>query len=774
MNRYTSETLAQIDWDKMLELLSKFSHFAITANTILHNYQDRSQQEILDTFNKTQQWLDCIRNDENTLISIFANISPQSHLSQISLSISKGSIPSLLELHLIASCCENYLSSFDHLPPYHTSEVELSKIQKSVLPFIKKIRLLINKNGDASYENLPEVKKAQDKIIALEKNIREVIQKVMTNPETNKSLQYNNYDIIYDRYVLPIKSDSYNYQLGTIVARSETGKTLYVEPIDLKILANTRLELLNKIDEIINTYCLHAFQLISDHIQVFCQILLSLDHFDEYLTRAKFAHALGLSKPNIVKNKEIKLFNFFHPLISQPIKNHLVLSEEQVGMLISGPNMGGKTATLKAICLILFMAKNGLFVPAQEAHLFLFEDIFYFSDDLQNITNGQSSFSGEVNKYLAALATFSQSKLFIFDEIFNTTSSEEASALAFSLFKEIDAQGGKILASTHHQTLKTLVHQDKSFISAHVSFDNNNNQPTYRLITGVPGSSYALNIFTKIMQNFDLSSHLLKRAQHLLDNKMLHYEALLNSLNQKQVELDHQIQAVKLQKKEIENLKEAERGILQLQRDKNFQKLRHEIDTIKENYIHKIKHQNNEKIIEKVTQEIIAEISPPSQQSVLLNESLYRNIESKIKINEFVVGKTYFSEILNCDVVISKIDYKKKRAFVNKGNVSVFVPLASLNKSKNKSSANIKSSITIAETSYILDARGMRLIEFEIETDRLIAQLYNDSFPYIEIIHGHGDGILKNWLHQLIKKNPDLSFIDDESGNQGVTRIKLT
>jgi DNA mismatch repair protein MutS2 len=768
------ETLAQIDWDKIVDLLTTFSHFESTPATILHNNQNLAHQEIQDIFDHTEQWINSLQSDDNTFFILFSNIRSDRDLTKLAHAISKNSTPSLEELNLIACCCENYFSCFNSFPNYYSSNVNFSLTQKSVIPFIKKIRLLIAKNGDISYENLPEIKKAQEKIIQIEKSIREIIQKFITNPETNKSLQYNNFDVIYDRYVLPVKSDSYNYQLGTIVARSETGKTLFVEPLELKQLANSRLELLNKIDEIINTYCLQSFQLISNHINVFCKLLLDFNHFDQFITRARFAISLNLCRPNIVSTKELKLFNFFHPLITNPIKNNLTITEDQAGLLISGPNMGGKTAALKAICLILLSAKNGLFVSAQEAHLYLFDDIYYFSDDLQNISNGQSSFSGEVNKYLDALSIFSRSKLFIFDEIFNTTSSEEASALAYSLFKEIHAQGGRMLASTHHQTLKTLVHQDKAFISAHVSFDNENNQPTYRLVTGIPGSSYAINIFKKILQSYSLSPHLLKRAQHLLENKMLHYEALINSLNQKQVELDQQLHLVKSQRKEIENLKEAERGILQLQRDKSFQKLRNEIDAIKENYISRIKDLSSEKNIEKITLEVKHELSPLSEQSLILSENLYQNIEPTIKINELKVGKNYFSEILNCDVMISKIDYKKKKALVNKGNVSILVPLASLRKGKNNSHPAAKSHVELIETSYILDARGMRLTEFEIETDRLIAQLYGDLFPYIEIIHGHGDGILKNWLKQLVLKNPDLTIMDDESGNQGMTRIKLT
>ena len=349
MNKYTPETLAQIDWEKMIEVLSISSHFDSTANTILQHNETLAHQEILDIFDYTQQWIHCIQSDDHALALLFSNLSPSIDLGKIALAISKNSIPTIQELNIIACTCENFLVNYNSLPLYYTSQGNFSHSQKSLTPFLKKIRLLIAKNGDLSFENLPEVKKAQEKISQIEKSIRDIIQRFITNPETNKALQYNNFDVIYDRYVLPIKSDSYNYQLGTIVARSETGKTLYVEPLELKQLANSRLELLNKIDEIINSYCLQCFELVKNNLSIFCKILLDFNHFDEFLTRARFAIENRLTKPNILKNKEIRLFNFFHPLIASPVKNDFLLLEEQAGLLISGPNMGGKTATLKAI-----------------------------------------------------------------------------------------------------------------------------------------------------------------------------------------------------------------------------------------------------------------------------------------------------------------------------------------------------------------------------------------------------------------------------------------
>jgi len=188
MNKYTSETLTQIDWEKMVEVLSTSSHFDLTANTILHQNETLAHQEILDIFDYTQEWINCIQSDEHALTRLFSNISASTDMAKLALAISKSSIPTIHELNIIACSCENFLMYFNTLPQYYTSQINISNVQKSVTPFLKKIRILIAQNGDITYENLPEVKKAQEKISQLEKSIRDIIQRFITNPETNKTL----------------------------------------------------------------------------------------------------------------------------------------------------------------------------------------------------------------------------------------------------------------------------------------------------------------------------------------------------------------------------------------------------------------------------------------------------------------------------------------------------------------------------------------------------------------------------------------------------------
>ncbi len=150
MNKYSLETLAQIDWDMIVDLLTTFSHFDTTPATILHNNQNLAHQEIQDIFDNTEQWINSLQSDDNTFFILFSNIRPDRDLTKLAHAISKNSTPSLEELNLIACCCENYFACFNSFPDYYSSNVNFSLTQKSVIPFIKKIRLLIDKKVDIS------------------------------------------------------------------------------------------------------------------------------------------------------------------------------------------------------------------------------------------------------------------------------------------------------------------------------------------------------------------------------------------------------------------------------------------------------------------------------------------------------------------------------------------------------------------------------------------------------------------------------------------------
>ncbi|MFZ8934178.1 MAG: MutS-related protein, partial [Bacteriovoracaceae bacterium] len=251
-------------------------------------------------------------------------------------------------------------------------------------------------------------------------------------------------------------------------------------------------------------------------------------------------------------------------------------------MLISGPNTGGKTVTLKSIAINYLFLHLGMFIPSKKAKLYPFKKIFYFSHDQQDLKSGLSSFASEAKNYLYLLEEIRNDEaLILIDEIFNSTSSEEASALAIALIEEIfKISQSLVFISTHHQFLKAYTHQQKQLISCHVGFDSVKHTPTFKLVLGTPGGSMAFDIFQQLCQNFKLHNNIGNRAREVLESDKLNYENLINELINKQTHLDKVIEENKRTQQQLERKKRQQDGLLLLEKEKILSEFNKKLDKL--------------------------------------------------------------------------------------------------------------------------------------------------------------------------------------------------
>lgn len=213
------------------------------------------------------------------------------------------------------------------------------------------------------------------------------------------------------------------------------------------------------------------------------------------------ANSLAGCFPEIVSTQLILMDDFYHPSLEHPVKNKFIMGNLQNVLLISGPNTGGKSIILKAICINYLLMYAGLPVAASAASLFDYKEIFYLATDGQDLNKGLSSFAAEAQKIIRIMDSIERKSLLLVDEIFNSTSSEEASVIAFAVMNYWNKnQLGHAIFTSHHQTLKSWVHETNTMTSAHVGFDSDTGAPTYVLHLGIPGSSHAIEIFKKFLK----------------------------------------------------------------------------------------------------------------------------------------------------------------------------------------------------------------------------------------------------------------------------------
>ena len=692
--------------------------------------------------------------------------------------LQKGRILELERLSAVVSMVELVLAHFSFFEAL--SGAAWNERVKNFKSFFKReilreFRTFVSPEGEVDYFKHPKLKMLRKEQLETEMAIRQTLDNLKNSPDYQNALQFEGRDIINDKYTLAVKSDNFSSKLGAIVARSESGRTLYVEPVKIRNLNRDRFEILLKIDSIILKITKEFCDKLASWGDVIDRFEFLVRLFDQLDTRARLALELNLSEPTLSNKPYIKLENFFHPLIENPVKNSARLDEQTRGLVISGPNTGGKTAAIKSIALCCLFAKHGLFVPAAQAEIHLFERVFYFGNDQQNLPQGLSSFAAETKNYAFLLENLGSSNLVVIDEIFNSTSSEEASALAVSLFDQIAKDSStKIVVSTHHQTLKTLAHSDKSYVSCHVGFNTETSSPTYKLVYGFPGKSMALEVFRELTKENDACSVIYSQAIKRLDNKMLNYEKLLGELAFKEEKLSKLISANENLQKELRNQKESAKAVAKLKINEEVNKTRAQLQKIASQAREVYKEAKSGTIagkrsLEKKFQNLESKLPLKAEKGQIFQER--KPDRSMQKPTKLLPGEKYFCSFINQTVTLKELK-KNGQALVSKGAVTLKCPSDTLWLSNVSSSRQVV--VTASRHSDVkleYDCRGMRLSEFQNLVESVVPEILSGSVPFVNFIHGHGSGALKSWLRSYVKASPEIQWDQTESGNDGETRL---
>lgn len=730
---------------------------------------------------RTQTYLQEFKDDYRQIVSqLFGKLPADESLDRHILHLAKEGVLSFSELNKVVLLVESAQFVKQDLPKFKIAEFQkIAEMDFQIIQrkFLREFRHLVDSSGEVHFERHPELADLNRRLRELEDKIRKTVQEWLNNSANQKVLQYNSYDVHYDRFVVPVRSDSYRSDLGLIVSRSESGQTLFVEPFEVRDACNRRLELIAKIDEIINQLAMKFSRLLGEHGVLINESLYHIRRIDFYLAKTDFATRYHLECPSIRSNPGFKFTGLFHPLIKNAVKNSADCHQSNHGIVISGPNTGGKTVFLKSVTLAYLLFYHGFFVPAAEAEMYPYEGVFYFGNDLQDLQVGLSSFSGEVKNYIDLMENILPSNLILIDEIFNSTSSDEASALSLSYFDELHKRAVcHIVVSTHHQMFKTLIHQDRNYISCHVGFDTTNMKPTYKIQWGTPGASMAIDIFRILSRGHDEVKDVPAKALSHLSAKNVSYETLLQKVSQKQIELDQMLTSNRQLEVELKNQKGAMEGILNLRMKEELTKARQEVDKILA---------EARSLVEEARRNEIQKVKRIDDKSHQLKSQIdkLRGIEvveeevpvGDLTIEEVKSGDTVYSHMLKKEFTVQGVDLRRREVTIAKGPIKLTVPVATLGRSK-RAPLKPKVSVSFVKTSNSqleFDVRGMRLSEFQNLIEKALGDLLSGDVPYISVIHGHGDGVLKNWLRDYLKRSRDFQGELPETGNDGETKIVL-
>lgn len=773
---------SQVEWDILSQIISDFAHFERNKQNLTNELFHNRLEDLKFEFFKIQTYQREFKDDYRQIVAqILGKLPTDGSLERYLLHVSKKGVLNFAELNKIVLMLESAVFLKEDFPNLKIAEFqELSATDYSPIQrkFLREFRYLVDTSGEVHFERNPELADLTKRLRELEERIRRTVQDWINEPQNQKTLQYSSYDVHYDRFVVPVRSDSYRSEIGLIVSRSESGQTLFVEPFQVRDACNRRLELIAKIDEIINQLAMKFSYTLNEYSEMLLTIFNKIEKIDFYLSKTAFAAKYHLECPSIRQQPGFKFSQLFHPLLKNAVKNQADCHSSSHGIVISGPNTGGKTVFLKSITLSYLLFYHGHFVPAVEAEMFPYEGVFYFGNDLQDLKTGLSSFSGEVRNYIELVEHILPSNLILIDEIFNSTSSDEASALSLAYFDELHKRAiCHIVVSTHHQMFKTLIHQDRTYQSCHVGFDTKNMNPTYKIQWGTPGSSMAIEIFRILSSGHDDVGSVPQKALSYLSSKNVSYETLLQKVSQKQIELDQLLNSNRQLEIELKNQKGAMEGILNLKMQEEVTKARFEIDKIlneARNLVEEARRNEITKVrkIDEKSHQLRSKIGQLRGEEPDQSETLENSL---LELNELKVGDTVFSNILKKEFIVQSLDARKNEVIIAKGTFKLSAPIHTL-QLKGGKKLTPRVSVSFQKNSnakFEFDVRGMRLSEFQNLIDTALGDLLAGDVPFINVIHGHGDGILKNWLRDYLKRSQDFKWEIPENGNDGETKVTI-
>lgn len=634
----------------------------------------------------------------------------------------------------------------------------------------------IDDNGelkdDASF-GLRDVRRQKQNINA---NIKEKFDDLVSNKETQRAVQERIITKRNDRYVIAVKTDFKGLIKGIEHDRSATGSTVYIEPINIVSLNNKLREYEAREREEIRKILLRLTEIVKTKKEEILEIKEILERLDFLNAKTIYSVNKKCAVPKVINKEYLKLVDARHPLIDEekvvPI-NFSVGNGENI-MLITGPNTGGKTVTLKVAGLLTLMALSGIPIPAGEkTEIGYFNNVLADIGDEQSLEQNLSSFSGHVSKIKEIIENSSSKSLVLMDELGSGTDPMEGAAFAMSIIDYLNKKNITSIITTHYSEVKAYAFNSENIKSASMEFDVESLSPTYRLLEGIPGKSNALIIAKK----YGISDEIIENAKKYISEDNKKVEEMIKSIKEKNDELHLLTQELENSKSELltqKNLYEEKIVNLENERNEIIKKAYDKADDYLKNIQAKAK-----SLIEKISkEESKKEDAKNTQRSLnMLRESFIVDKKKNVKEKKVVVKNVDFSEgeevlvkTLNQNGKILRVMPKDGRVQVQSGILKLVVSMDDVVKIQKKKNNKLKNFAALKRTSQVrgeLDVRGMNADEAisEIETyfDRAMLTGYNEVY----IIHGKGTMVLRKKIQEYLRTSKYVSEFKDANQNEG-------
>ena len=665
----------------------------------------------------------------------------------------------------------------------------------------------ITEKGELNDNAFPGLKKTRGDLFLAKQEMERAIGKIIHAASMEQVLQEKVFTTRNDRYVILVKAPMKERVRGTVHDISASGATYYIEPAEITPLNNRALTL----EKELQAETARILRALSTKVAAGAGPLRAnldcIGALDFIAAAARFSVDVRGSEPEITDGPHIRLYQARHPMLylmsgAAVVGNDIELGAAHRCLIVSGANTGGKTVLLKTIGLCVLMAMYGLHLPAgPDSAIGVFSRILADIGDDQSLSQSLSTFSGQIMIINEMLAGADERTLVIIDEIVVGTNPRQGAALAQAILESLIETGGIIVATTHYSELKELPAIDPRFQNASVSFDLDTLRPTYRLMTGLPGVSYAI----EIASNYGLPAGITERAAGLLDSREISMEALIEKIQRYEQEiaeergrLDEMSKGLEREKRENEEL------MTRLEKRAQEIKQKEGIDFIRELREHRRRVSDRITALQRMN---MKEAGAVNRELTVLESAIHTDLardRGKLYAGKYRPldpeqarpGDRVLVLSLEKEGAIESISLTRKQATVLLGSsIRSAFPFGDLYEPVQKPPA-AKQQVrkkripgsdgvedaggaipSVIQTTYnTIDLRGMRVEEGLRVMDRELDRMVRSGILTVVVIHGHGTGAMKEAVRASLSQSlyaADFRPGDSGEGGDGVTIVRL-
>lgn len=789
------KTLDILEFPKILTRLAAYASFSASQELAGLLRPTRSLEEARRRLAVTSEAARLISVNDSASIGGAVDIRPMASLAN------RGGVltpAELLNIKVTLIASRELSRVFDHAEGEYPFLSTMAAPLASGLGLVDAISRCISERGEVLDQASDKLAGIRREVKAAHEKLMSKLDRIVNDGHIAPMLQEAIVTQRNGRYVIPLIADYKGRVKAIIHDQSASGATLFVEPIATVELNNQWQELILQEQEEERRVLLELSSQVGSNAESLTHIVESLAALDFAFMCARYAQDLHAVEPELVAFEQgrpgthpgstVRLYQARHPLLDMAsvVPVDLVLDEKTFALVLTGPNTGGKTVTLKTLGLLVLMAQSGLHIPVRSGSaLTVFPKIFADIGDEQSIEQSLSTFSGHIRNIVHILKRADRASLVLFDELGAGTDPQEGAALARAILSNLIQRGITCLVATHYPELKTYAHSTPGAINASMEFDLKSLRPTYRLNIGLPGRSNALLIAEKI----GLPASIIEDARSSTNPDDMRAEDLLDEIhNQRDLARTDRAAAEALrldadlkQKDLVERLAHIEderRAILEnarVEAEKRITDLENELSSLRKELV-------------KARQPLQA-LDQPRESLDGLREKVEKPIERKpgtsspktgLRLGERVRIRSLGMEGVVCgisaddvEVQVGSMRLRTRQDEIDRrtGEPVVEKPVDTQSRSFSGAGASMAPSPGME-----IDLRGQRAEDALIAMDRYIESAYLAGMPFVRIIHGKGTGRLRQVLRDALRDSPHVTRWEDglrNEGGEGVTVAHL-